>query len=161
MKNKIKLLRKISHATKKDKHSYLLERSLLYKISVILQHALKFKTQLQRYTKMNLTVDMGIGGGCRHLLVQSQQMKHNSNIRKIFKVNNKDNRTKLKISVKFLNYWVWTYFTNCTDIDFEQVKDHRVCKSINYSFSVEQISPILHSFNASILTHWNKNLPNV
>ena len=60
----------------------------------------------------------------QHLLVQNQQWKHQTNVWKMFKVNNKDTRTILLASLRCLYCQLWTNFMHSTGVsvvDFGQL----------------------------------------
>ena len=59
-----------------------------------------------------------------HLLVQSQQRKHQNNAWNMFNVDNKDIRMISLILFWYLYHWLWTDFKHCSNVsvvDFEQV----------------------------------------
>ena len=60
----------------------------------------------------------------RHLLAQSQQPKHQNNVRNLFKVSNIDSRTTPMTSFWNLYCWFWADFTHCSGVPnvyFKQV----------------------------------------
>ena len=102
----------------------------------------------------------------RALLVQSQQWKHQSNVWKLFKVNNKDTRTTSMTSFWCLYRQLWkdfTYSSGVSIVDFEQVKaGWDINPFMHWSRGLESISlKIMFIFRKKsnlILLFWSENL---
>ena len=91
----------------------------------------------------------------QQLLVQSEQMKHESGVSNIFKANNKDIKMTSMTSFLCLYWQVWINFTHCyivSIVDFEQLTAGWGSLEIEQMISFSPI-PFFYNNNVQFCTH--------